>query len=246
MPISKQYLRAATTPDTGTLPGATNVAGQTINTTATGATTNRDMTDAPGTSQTSLTLNTQASTGSQNSWFGRWVSRPIAAQTIPGSTNWLLDVAGSEANAASNLGFVWRASIWRPGTGAVVVAGFASSTTTAEPGTTQTAALTSTGTSSAQTAQSGDILVLEVFSLSQVQSMATSYANTLFYDGTTEDSITSVAAYFSTPGIWLQGELPEQRRSARYQQGRQAVKRAATWYRRGSGVWVPGPHTVVA
>src|SRR4051812_41201924 len=117
--IQKLYLHAATTSDTGTLPSSSPLGGTATNS-APGAATNRAMDGTVGASQTSATLSTTATTSavSQN-WFARFLSAPLAAQTIPSGT-WTLSIAGSESNTNSDFAPSVDISVWRPGTGAAV------------------------------------------------------------------------------------------------------------------------------
>lgn len=187
----KFYLHDATTADTGTLPGSTNISGQTVNITATGAATNRSADDAIGASQVSIALSTVASTSAQTNWFARFCSIPLAAQTIA-SQNVTVHLGASESNNSSNLFPKVVITVWRPSTGATVGT-LATLTGVTEPGTNETD-VSVAGTSTAITVALGDILVIEVFG-ANTQAMGTSYTNTIFYDGTTEASSSSNAAY---------------------------------------------------
>lgn len=188
---TKFYFHDATTTVGGTLPG-TALTG-TPDVTASGAGTNRSMDATIGSSQVSATLNTLARTTLQSNWFRRFISPPIAAQTI---ANQVITVrfAASEANANSDMheGIVGQLHQWRPSTGANINSiSFGPGN---EPGTTQTAITATRVGSIAFTMLDGDVLVWEIWS-SQNQAMGTSYANTVFYDGTTEGSTTSNAAH---------------------------------------------------
>ena len=54
------------------------------------------------------------------------------------------------------------------------------------------------GSTTAVTLQDGDILVFEAWD-SCTQGMSTAYTDTYYYDGTTEDSTTTNAAYLLAP-----------------------------------------------
>lgn len=226
--ISKFYLHAATTGDTGTLPGAStlSVTKATPDVTAAGASTNRSMNGTIGTSQVSQALTTLASTLEKKNWYRRFCSDPIAAQTIAAQYVSLhLGLSQSNTNSDPR---VWTAGslwIWRPGTGAKVGTALADLTpgtgasTTTLAGTTEeakSATLSGANTTVSQTSQDGDILVFEMWT-DQTQLMATAYTNTVFYDGTTENSTTNNAAYLLfTDAVTMftaaAGSLPYQHR----------------------------------
>lgn len=216
---TKLYLHNAATSVVGTLPGATtqSVTKATPDVTATGASTNRAMTPTIGASQVSQALTTLAiSPTEQKNWFRRFCSDPLAAQTIAAQKP-SLHIGASESNANSEF-LVFTVGVlylWRPSTGARI--GFLSDLVpgvgqaSAEPGTSETALSTTCGVNTtSQTAQNGDILIFELWS-DNAQLMATGYTNTVFYDGTTEDSITTNAAYLSFPNdltFFVPGKSP--------------------------------------
>jgi hypothetical protein len=90
--------------------------------------------------------------------------------------------------------------VWRPGTGTVVgriwdsLGGGNSTTEPAVAATEESADAALNGTTSV-TAQDGDVLVCELWRDGTVQGMGTAYTNTVFYDGTTEGSASTNAAY---------------------------------------------------
>ena len=155
------------------------------------------MTGSIGTSQVSIAVTTLAQTTLQTNWFRRWCSDPIAAQTIAGQSIGLhAALAESNTNSLFSVTFA-SLFLWRPSTGArIATLTDPGAGALATPGLTETAesGTDTTNFVSGVTASDGDILVLEFYGNAQ-QSMATSYTNTLFYDGTTEDSATSNAAY---------------------------------------------------
>lgn len=197
------YFHDAVTTVGGTLPSGAQL-GITPNVEATGATTLRSMDGTPGSSQTSASLATAASTltSGNTNLFRMFVSPPLAAQTIAASQTITMSVGGSESNGASNMFTAGslRAYFWRPGTGAVVTGQWNDSGSTAfqpvlnEPGGSQTHCTGTMSSTLERTLQNGDVLVVELYSR-QAQAMAVSYTNTVFYDGTTEGSTTSIAAY---------------------------------------------------
>jgi hypothetical protein len=140
----------------------------------------------------------------------RWVTSPIAAQTIDAQSVWV-SIAGSVSN--TNSGFYAGypvVGLWRPGSGTLVgllvddpvtqVTNFSSTSELAD---------TINTTSTSIVALDGDILVVELWRSAGPQSMSTSYTNTFFYDGTVEDSATDNAAYLGfTNTITMSGGGP--------------------------------------
>lgn len=191
--INKFYLHDATTSVTGTLPGGTAVAGS-PSVTATGATTNRTLDGTIGTTQASASLATLAQTAAQSGFLRRLVSGPLGAQTIAAQTI-TFSGAFSESNNSSDFIPTIGLYAWRPSTGALVGTLLSVGTLTmTEPGTGQTA-LSSTATSTSVTVTTGDILVLELWRNNGTQTTSVSRTNSCFYDGTTEASTTSNAAF---------------------------------------------------
>lgn len=195
--ISKFYLHDAATADTGTLPGSSAISATAPTTTSGAVSTDRAMDGVIGSLQTSDTLNTSASTSLQKARRLKWVSSPLAAQTIS-AQNWTFRIAGSETNTNSNMFFALVIAVWRPSTGALVGRIYDGPNLGAqlgtEPGTSETAEAVMTVSGSAITVQAGDILVVEVWTYF-TQSMATQYSHTIYYDGGTEGSATDQAAY---------------------------------------------------
>jgi hypothetical protein len=200
-PLIKFYFHDAATPDVATLPGATTLSATVPNVTAATAGTNRDMNQTIGTAQVSQALTTQASTSLQKNWFRRFLSRPLLAQTLPTGV-WTIQGGASEPNALSNM-IPWGAVIkaWRPSTGALVATLLDNPTLGSIniPGPTETNMSTATSTISGVAVNDGDILVVELWA-QNTQNSATAYANTIFYDGTTEGSTSSNAAFLLAPG----------------------------------------------
>jgi hypothetical protein len=197
---AKLYFHDVATPDTGTLPGATTLSATTPNVTAATAGTNRDMDQTIGTAQASSALTTLAQTGLQKNWFRRFLSRPLAAQTLPTGT-WSIQGGASESSTNSNV-LPWGAvlSVWRPSTGAVVATLLDNTTLgSVEPGTTETNISSTTGSISGIAVSAGDVLVLELWA-QNTQGNATARTNTIYYDGTTEGSTASNAAFLQAPG----------------------------------------------
>ena len=197
--MQKFYFHDAATGNTGTLPAGEHSAS-TASVTATGANTQRSMDDTIGVSQTSIALTTLANTSAQPCLFRMFESLPLAAQTIAAG-NWQLSLAGSEANANSNLHFTACVYAWRPGTGAVVGSLIfdLAAASTGEPGTSEAALSDTTISGGSVTVSAGDILICEIWRDATVQGNATARVNTFFYDGTTEASAASNAAFLLAP-----------------------------------------------
>ena len=117
---TKFYFHDATSPNLGTLPAATTLSATTPNVTAAGAGTNRDMDQTIGTSQASATLNTLGQTTLQRNWFRRFLSRPLAAQTLPTGVWTIQGGADEEQNQSNMLPWGTVIKVWRPSTGTTV------------------------------------------------------------------------------------------------------------------------------
>jgi hypothetical protein len=201
--ITKFYLHQAVTTATGTLPGATSYVSAQAPAASTSL-TNRSMDGTVGTSQSSSAITTLANTSAQPTPIARFISAPIAAQTIA-QQNFIVHAAGSDSNTNSNFGGIWSLVVWRPSTGAIVgrMADNNQQSSMNFNFTTQTAANNTSllATTNSVVAADADLIIIEMWRDSIAQGMATAYTNTLFYDGTTEDSTTSNAAYllFANP-----------------------------------------------
>ncbi|MGQ0579354.1 MAG: DUF6701 domain-containing protein [Betaproteobacteria bacterium] len=192
------YFHDAATPNFGTLPGGTTLSGTTPDVTAAGAGTNRDMNQTIGATQVSQAISTAAITTTQQNWFRRFLSRPLAAQTLPTGV-WQIQGGASESATGSNM-LVWGAviKVWRPSTGTVVATLLDDPVLgTVEPGTTETNVSKLTASINGVAVNDGDILVAELWA--QNCCSATVSTNTIFYDGTTEGSTTSNAAFLQAP-----------------------------------------------
>ena len=197
--ITKFYFHDVTTTDTGTLPTTSTLSATAPNVTATGAGTNRSMDGTIGTLQTSGALTTLGQTTLQKNWFRRFVSVPLAAQTLPTGV-WTIQGGASESNAASNM-LVWGAviKVWRPSTGAVVATLLDNPALgTLEPSTSETNESKATASITGVAVNAGDVLVVELWA-QNTQGNTTARTNTVFYDGTTEGSATTNAAYLLAP-----------------------------------------------
>lgn len=195
---TKLYLHNATTTVGGILPGASSQSATAPSVTAAGASTNRVMDTTIGAAQTSAALTTLASTAQQRNWFRRFISPPLSAQTVGDVAGITTAGAGSVSNTNSNAFAAYgMVAVWRPSTGALVgrvqdvVASNAFSVNVAAE--TAGNGFLSVG-QTAIAALAGDVLIFEMWFVN-TQGMGTAYTNTFFYDGTTEASATSNAAY---------------------------------------------------
>ena len=145
-----------------------------------------------GTSQTTKSLTSLAQTAAQDNYIARFTSPPLADQTIPAGT-WTLGLQSLETNANANSFFQASIYVWRPSTSSVVGYVYDGSTAlgTEWVATTQGRVFTVSGSS--VTAQSGDVLVLEVWR-SATQGSATAWAQELLFDGTTDVTNAGTAA----------------------------------------------------
>jgi hypothetical protein len=200
---TKFYLLDGATTDTGTLPSgfaAADDASLTSSVNVSGADTNRTAsTTISGTAgQRSGVLTTLANVNAQPSLLRRFVSDPIAAQTI-GVQTLGYGCATSESSTNSDFLAQFRVSLWRPGTGALV--GFLTFGTTSPEATTSEVWISGNiaAATTSRTALDGDIIVIEAWRPVTVQLMATAYTNTFFYDGTTEGSATTPASFINFP-----------------------------------------------
>lgn len=221
--IQKFYFHNATAANSASGPGSGAPLGfdGTIFTnppdvTATGAGTNRGMDGAIGVAQASVAGTTLAQTATQNIWLRRFISAPLATQSFPVSTV-NVSAASSESNANSDFFLGWSVTQYRPSNGSLVATMLSAFSMAAETGTGETAQSRSTS-STALTIVAGDLLVVEFWRYRNTQVMATAYTNTFFYDGTTEASTTSNAAFIdfgapidmfvaSTPSLVTQRRL---------------------------------------
>jgi len=195
--IGKFYLHDAVTPNSGTMPSAA------IGTTgdAPGATTARDATDTIGVANPDIesTVTATANQNAQNWGHRRFVSRPLAAQTISLGT-WTLSYARSESNTSHNQSVRCTIYTWRPSTGLLVTTVVAANVIVgAEPTSANSEQAESvSGSGSSAVVQNGDILVFDIYT-SFTQSMSSAYTETFAYDGDTEGSTTSCASFVQAP-----------------------------------------------
>ncbi len=206
----KFYLRDTTTTNTGTMPSnsPTTIAGGVLGTgsEAAGASTARATSAAAGTANpdTESLCTAQASSAvAQRLGHRRFVTPPLAAVTFAGTDgNWTWSFACFESNTnhngTSGAPFNANAYLWRPSSGARVGTTQINFTAPNLASTTEVAQ-TDTGTwSGTQAIIDGDIIVFDVYTAFQ-QSMATAYTDSYCYNGTTESSTTTNAAFLNAP-----------------------------------------------
>lgn len=161
----------------------------------------KELLPTAGTTQTSITQTFPNVTSALNTFWSFWATRPLTTSATVGGGTMSFRWAASESAAAAD----WlgpnglNVYVYRPSTGAIVgnlvtFASLTASYVSAEVGTTQTASPVYTLSTSAVSALAGDIVVVELWSV-HTPSMATAYTGTLYFNGTTEGSTTSNAAY---------------------------------------------------
>jgi hypothetical protein len=202
--LQKFYLRDIQAPigALGTLPSASvSARTPTINGLSTAGNRDKAASRSKGAAQTSIAVTSSGVTTQQFVAIGQWLSEPLAAQTI-GAGNWTASLAASEANAQANMFGALVVAVYRPSTnsivGRIVDQPNAATSFGLEPGTAETAISGTTIAGSSLTVQDGDILVFEIWS---VMTMASTTARllTIFFNGTTDASATTNAAFVSAP-----------------------------------------------
>lgn len=163
-----------------------------------------------GTSQASLVLNSNGTTSLQRYYFTRFVSPPLAAQTLTAQT-WTYNYATVALSTSSAFPAPTAASVpvrvvcyvWRPSTTSVYAfildgnGGNGRATTTERS---QVGTFTGSGFSGVQ---DGDVICFEVwFEITQTNTVATT--DTFYYDGTTVNatnffSVSNHASFIETP-----------------------------------------------
>lgn len=192
-PVSTFYLHDAFATNTGTMPSGVYT-GEVPDGAAISATVVRAMDGSVGASQVSVAVADNATTSPQDWIMRTFVSGSLAAQTIA-AQQYIITCGLQQSNADSNVQITGTAYVWRPSSATIVGLLFFLQNGTGISGTTEQAAsftITSPNTS-AVTAQSGDILVYELW-IRPVHGSASSYTDTVYYDGTTIGSTTTNAA----------------------------------------------------
>lgn len=197
---TRLYLRdlTASNPPTTGKKSTANPSGTPGANNATGTLETRSLSLTKGAAQTSIALNSDASTGARTNYLARFTSPPLAAQTLSAET-WTTAIAQSEADLNSNKNSVFSLYVWRPSNSSVV--GYIYDTNTlrgTEWGATEDGrVVTLVGASLA--VLDGDVLVLE-FWCGGSQTVASAYAMTVYFDGTTD----VIAGTSSDAGSYLE------------------------------------------
>lgn len=166
----------------------------------TDANTNKSMDTTIGLSQVSTSIVSLGTMSGQNLRLSRYVGPLLAAQTIAAQII-KVHVGAQQSNANAAARPAYQLFHWRPSTGAKITnMVLGPRDAPAISGTSEVNAITADFTSSAATVLDGDVLVLELW-VNAAQVDTGTYTDTLFYDGTTEDSTTTNAAYvlFASP-----------------------------------------------
>jgi hypothetical protein len=202
--IQKFYFHDAGTSDTGTLPATGTSQSLTApNFTDATAGTNRSMDGVAGSAQAATTIAISGTGAANHDWHRRFLSAPLAAQTI-GVGTWTVAIGGlnTNANAGSQLvpGCVY---VWRPSNG-TLVGGIVDDETTLSATFFNTTefGIVMTFTGASVVCLAGDILVAEVWTLED-NSLGGAATEKVHYDGTTDplDNVatTNAASYLNAP-----------------------------------------------
>ena len=168
---------------------------------------NRSMnTTVSGSAQTSLTNTSTGDTNAHNYYIARWVS-PVLNQTSVSANTWTVEFAASEGNAAANFprsgaGVMYvNAYVWKPSNGTKygTILDGNSNADGEEAGTTQTVISYTFSGAAVNSLTSGDACIVFEMWAQVTQANGTARAQTVFYDGTTENSTSNEAAFISTP-----------------------------------------------
>lgn len=187
---TKLYLRNVANSLSGTFPtGEQSALAPTV--TATGANTLLTLSDTKGSAQTFRSFNTNATTTAQSAFIGFWCSQPLAAQTL--STTFNFNGARLESNLNSNFILGGNVYVWRPSTGAKVQgeddvnSGLDWGTENTSANVKQSSANSGNISFPNTSVSAGDVIIVEVWRARKSQAMGTSYSNTFYWDGTTEE-----------------------------------------------------------
>lgn len=195
---TKFYLRNAA--QSGTLPGSQTMSNTfnppTVNLLGTNG--GKSLSTSIGSSQTSIAFTTQAVTSPQATAIGSWISPPLAAQTIV-AQKINFSLGASESNASSDFIPSMVVALWRPSTTTVIGRFYDMEDQGLEAGTSESSITCNPLAISPGpfSALDGDVIVCEMWRDQTIQGMASAYTNTIFYDGTTEASTTSNAAFIN-------------------------------------------------
>ena len=205
--MTKFYLRvalAANPPSNGEKSTALPVGTATASNSGTGF-EDLSLSTTIGTAATNKQLNSTAQTAHQDNYIARFTSAALAAQTINADT-WTFGYLPSETNNNALSATVISLYVWRPGTSSVVGFIFDSDTPISDTWQEGDEADLVTFSGASVVAQAADVLVLEFWRHAS-QGKAVSYAQILYFDGTTEITAnaqafvgnTDAASAISTP-----------------------------------------------
>ena len=203
---TKLYLHASTSVPSGTLPTTEQSALTSVNDFEANQATNRVMNTSIGASQTSLANASQADTNANDYYIARWVSPIIWQGTISANT-WDYKCAMQESNANANFPrngagalyvncYVWNL---RTGTKTGTILDGATAADGEEAGTSETLIeCTFTGAAVSGIESGQCVIVFEAWART-TQGNGTSRTQTFYFDGTTESSTSTNAAFIGTP-----------------------------------------------
>ena len=171
------------------------------------------MTTTKGAAQTSLANASTATVSATNYYVARWVS-PKLNQTSVSANTWTYDFACKSSNASANFpvsstnkAVYVNAYVWRTSTQAVVgtIKDGTTNATYSEPsaGTEKSEHGTFVGSAVANCVANDDVIIIEMW-FQVTQASATSYTQTIYFDGTTENrstgtTVSNYAAFVETP-----------------------------------------------
>lgn len=188
---TRLYLRSVGHGNTGTFPVGEQSSASSIQIIA-GNSSIALMTTTPGSAQTSATINSFASSTVQSYLVKMFCSPPISGNVTVGGGVMLINNAGLENSASMNFfaGNTAGIYVWRPSTGTKVgtIKEASNSSTLGlgqlEVGTGETSLHLTSITTTAVSAQSGDVIIYEMWARF-TQAMATAYQGIIYWDGTT-------------------------------------------------------------
>jgi hypothetical protein len=205
---------------------------------------NRLMDTVIGTSQTSVANTSNASTSAVDYYALRFVSRKLNQTSVAANT-WTLNFAASQSNTLANFPvsgnnqpIYINAYVWRPSSATKVGTILDGNSASVYDEPTDTAERVMHGTfsgSSVASVQAGDVIVLEMW-FRVTQGMTTAYTQTIFFDGTTENTtenatVSNHASYLETPeNLAFVAEVEEPRSLISSANSAQATTAGATEY----------------
>lgn len=178
-------------PVAGTLPGAgtQSVVDSTPSFTFSGAGTNRSMAETPTPASADIPDTRDSGAGAVNWFVRKFVSEPLSAQAIA-AQNWTVKAGAFESSGNANWlvwGFVLY--LWRPSTGALITMIVDSPNGGAIESGTTSSNVAKTLAGAAATAQSGDVLVVELWANQTAVSMTGAYTRDILYGSNTAGAI---------------------------------------------------------